>query len=315
MSATGTIGQPPVREPQRSGLVGPSILIGLGLVFLANNLGWLSWGVWETIIRLWPVLLIAVGLDLLVGRRSALWSLLVAALMFAVLGVAIWLSGTWFAGWQPLVSETIAQPLGAASRAEVNIAMGVGTLRVGAQAEPGGLIEGTLSQSERDEARQEFAVRGDTAVYKLHSTRQSAWGQIPWGERPAAIWDLRLNPNVPTELDLATGAGNATIDLSRLQISRLDVATGIGTTAITLPARGNVRAGISGGVGETTIHIPEGVAARVDAATGLGQVRVVGDFERRDRVYTSPGFETAADRVDLQVAGGVGSVTIRYEKD
>jgi hypothetical protein len=46
------------------------ILIGLGVVFLLNNPGILNWSVWDVIFRLWPVLLIAAGLDILIGRRA-----------------------------------------------------------------------------------------------------------------------------------------------------------------------------------------------------------------------------------------------------
>ena len=54
MNATGTITE---RSPRRGGLVGPAILVALGVVFLLNNLGYLGWGVWGTLLRLWPVLL------------------------------------------------------------------------------------------------------------------------------------------------------------------------------------------------------------------------------------------------------------------
>ena len=37
---------------QRGSLVGPVILIGLGVVFLLNNLGVLAWSVWEVILRI-----------------------------------------------------------------------------------------------------------------------------------------------------------------------------------------------------------------------------------------------------------------------
>ena len=48
---------------RRSSLIGPTILIGLGIVFLLNNMGILDWNVWEVIFRLWPVLIIAAGLS------------------------------------------------------------------------------------------------------------------------------------------------------------------------------------------------------------------------------------------------------------
>ena len=75
---------------RRGSLVGPLILIGLGVVFLLNNLGILSWSVWEVIFRLWPILLVAIGLDLLVGRRSTLGSLLALALTLIIL-LRLWM--------------------------------------------------------------------------------------------------------------------------------------------------------------------------------------------------------------------------------
>ncbi len=58
------------RSGSRGSLVGPAVLVGLGIILLLNNFGALPWSVWETIFRLWPVLVIGVGLDLLIGRRS-----------------------------------------------------------------------------------------------------------------------------------------------------------------------------------------------------------------------------------------------------
>ena len=81
-----------MKEKHRRGsLVGPMILIALGVVFLLNNLGILPWSIWEVILRLWPILLIGIGLDLLLGRRSVLGSLLALILTFLILAGALWL--------------------------------------------------------------------------------------------------------------------------------------------------------------------------------------------------------------------------------
>ena len=50
----------------RTGLAAGLALVGLGLVFLAQQLGWLNWLHWQT---LWPLLLILIGVTLLMGRR------------------------------------------------------------------------------------------------------------------------------------------------------------------------------------------------------------------------------------------------------
>ena len=51
-----------VRGQQLGGL----ILIGLGLLFLANAFGWLAWWSWQ---QFWPVVLIVLGLAVLLRRE------------------------------------------------------------------------------------------------------------------------------------------------------------------------------------------------------------------------------------------------------
>jgi hypothetical protein len=311
MNATATMVE---RPPRRGGLVGPAILIGLGIVFLLNNLGVLDWTVWETLLRLWPVLLIAIGLDLMIGRRSALGSLLIVALLFGVMAVTVWASGAWLSGGTRLTSQTISQPLGTATRADVDVRMGAGTLRVDAQAQPAGLIEGTVAQGPRDQVMRDFSVSGDTATFKLYNNSRSAWGLPFTGQEGVQLaWDLRLNPDTPTRLHLDTGAGMAILNLARLRVTDLEVNTGVGQTTLTLPQQGRVQARINGGIGETTVIIPAGMSARIEATTGLGQVSVLGNYQRQDKVYIAPNYATADDRVDLIVKGGIGSITIRQE--
>jgi cell wall-active antibiotic response 4TMS protein YvqF len=307
MDATGTMTE---RPPRRGGLAGPAILIALGVVFLLNNLGYLSWGVWNTLLRLWPLLLIAIGLDLMLGRRSRLGSGLVALLMLAALVAVVWVSGAWLGGGSPLASDSISQPLGAARRGDVDIGMGAGTLNIGALNESDNLVEGLIATGRGERVVRDFAIDGDTATFKL----RSEWA-FPFGDRGGdrIEWNLLLNRNVPLRLHVSTGAGEAALDLARLQITRLDVNTGVGKTTLTLPRQGQVQARLSGGVGEATVIIPAGVAARVEATAGLGQVSVIGSYQREGKVYTSPGYDSAANRVDLVVSGGVGSITVRQE--
>lgn len=54
------------RRHHHNGMAGGVILIGLGIVFLLDNLGLISWD-WA---QLWPVILIVIGVALLLGRLS-----------------------------------------------------------------------------------------------------------------------------------------------------------------------------------------------------------------------------------------------------
>ena len=71
----------------------------------------LDWGVWWTLLRLWPVLLIALGIELLVGRRSAWGSLVAVALIVLVFVAALTLSIARTPALTVAADEHIAQPL------------------------------------------------------------------------------------------------------------------------------------------------------------------------------------------------------------
>lgn len=52
-------------RPKRSQTVIGMILIGLGILFVASNLGWLVWFSWH---NFWPLILIAIGVAILLRR-------------------------------------------------------------------------------------------------------------------------------------------------------------------------------------------------------------------------------------------------------
>src|SRR3990170_3880770 len=132
----------------RGGLVGPILLIGLGLVFLLTNLGMLSTSIWGVLLRIWPVILIAIGIDLLIGRRSLWGRLLALVLILAVLAGGLWIGGVRIGEvqrGQVLQSETVSQPWGKAPHGGASADPAIGVLDIGARA-PGSsnLAEATL---------------------------------------------------------------------------------------------------------------------------------------------------------------------------
>ncbi len=302
---------------RRGSLIGPLILIGLGAIFLLNNLGMVNWDVWQIILRLWPLLLIAIGLDILIGRRSPLGAVVVLVIVILMLVGGVWLvSSQVTTGGQVLNSEDVNQTLQGATAAEVQIAPGVASLRVSntqtmnrADLRPDLLIIGSVSTSRNERVTRDFQVTGNTAHFVLRTQGVPFFPFI--GPSPNPAWNLNLTPTVPLGLQVSAGVGEAQIDLTGLNITSLDLSTGVGRTVVTMPAHGKFQAHISGGIGEVTVRIPSGVAARVHLSAGLGSSDISGVYQRQGDFYVSPGFEAAPDRVDLQVSGGIGKVTVQ----
>jgi hypothetical protein len=89
------------------------------------------------------------------------------------------------------------------------------------------------------------------------------------------------------------------------------VSMGIGRATITLPDEGRFQAKIDSSIGETVVVIPAGMAARIRVDTGLAVSDLPDGYQQRDDVYTSPGYASADDRVDLEIDQAIGKVTIR----
>lgn len=297
-------------QSRRVSLVGPVILIGLGVIFLLNTMGVLAWSVWEVIFRLWPILLIAAGLEIVLNRLTVWGSLLALVLTAAILsGVLLLLSSSIGTG-QVVAGEEVRQALGGATRAEVVIEPGVGSLHVEALPESANLVEGVIHGQRKQRVRRDFAVAGNTATFSLRGEGDTFGPFIGWSDRPS--WDLGLAPEVSLELEVGMGVGRADIDLTGLTVSNLKVSMGVGQTIVTLPDEGRFQVKIEGAIGETVVVIPAGMAARIHVNTGLAARGLPASYQRQDDVYTSPGYASADNRADLEVSQAIGQITVRH---
>lgn len=298
------------------GVVGPLLLVAVGAIFLLGNLGFLGLNAWEVLFRLWPVILIGVGLDLLVGRRSPAWSMAVIVVVVVLIAVGVAVvqgSPSMFRpfGYGERQTETVNQPLGGATRADVDINFGAGAVRLAPLSDSDLLIQGTATSLRGHSLAQSFQLSNGTATYSLGSRGEGSFDPIAGGPGGEGGWDLKLNRNVPMTLRVSGGVGQADMDLTQLHVTDLEARLGVGKTSIALPASGQVRASIDGGVGEVNVSIPQGVAGRVQVQSGIGGVNVPDSYQKQGNMYVSPGYDAAQNRIDLTVKGGIGRVSIQ----
>ncbi len=302
------------KHEHRGGLVWPIILIAAGIVLLLNNLNLLSWEIWGTLWRLWPVLLIAIGLDIIIGRRSFWGSLLVGLLLLGVLAAAIRFglpqigSSTVNAVER---TETIDEALKGGESAAVDISFGTGTLNLAAlPAGSSGLIKGTLDLSRGERLALSHTAAG--SIERLSLKSENSWGAtLNTATNERKTWDLELNRDLPIDLQIDTGVGISTFDLTQMNLTQVQINGGVGEATVKLPQRGRYDVVIDGGVGQITVIIQQGLAARIKVDTGLGNIHVDGDFAQRDDEYVSANYGTAENRADVEINGGIGQIIIR----
>lgn len=303
------------RRHYRGGFVWPIILIGAGIVFLLNNMGRLDWSVWNTLLRLWPVLLIAIGLDILVGRRFPLGSALLGLLLIVVLVLAVQggiPQGVTAASLTVDRTETVSEDLKGNQRATVDIGFRAGRLNIDALTEGSPqLVQGSLALSRNESLNRSYSGSNGTGHLTLESRGSLTVGAEVFGNSGEnKKWNISLSRDIPVDLTIAAGAGQSMLDLTNLNLTSLDVNGGVGQMTVKLPTRGRYSVQIDGGVGQVIIMVPQGLAAQVHVDGGLGGVMAPG-FSKRDNDYTTGSYNTAENRADIEVKGGLGEIVLK----
>lgn len=299
---------PPAKPRKRRGIVGPILLILVGVVFLLNNFGVLPWSVWGTIWQAWPIILILVGLDLLIGRRSWWSTLLMVVVTLLVIGAVVGF-GLLRLPLGQTVTETFSRDVGdtAPERMVVRLEHGVAELFVHASSDASKLVDARLDRGP-DEALQTGQTQEDGTMVVTLKTVSRDGPSLGWLPGTRRRWDIALNRTIPLELDLQAGVGAADLDFSDIQLTRLDVQSGVGAETVTLPDSGDIRVEIQSGVGALTVRVPRALAADVRVEGGLGGVDVPGSYTKEGDTYRSPG--TGGGSLQLTIKGGIGAVDI-----
>lgn len=302
------------RRDHTSPLVVPMVLIAAGVLLLLGRFGGFDWGVVVGLLELWPLLLIALGADIITRGRYRLPIVLTVVALGAIFyyvpgwfpGSAGWLSGA-------RTSEQlhdVAYEIGEASAADVELRHGVGVLNLDAL--PAGsalLVGGEVTTGRREQLVRSYEI--DDGVARLRLAGES--GGPSFGLRGTGReWNLAVSRDLPTDLNVATGVGETELRLRPLTLSTLALDAGVGRVDLTLPERGGYRGEIDAGVGELTIRIPRQVQARLQISSGLGRANLAGEWIRDGDVHATAGYADAAsgDRVTLRVRGGVGRLEV-----
>jgi Domain of unknown function (DUF5668) len=304
---------PPSRRP----LFWPVVLIGIGVVALLFNLGWLTWDEVGRLYRLWPLLLIALGIGIMFrGRLPArvanlFGAVLLVLVVIAVGGAVAAIPGAFTDSTGPVVTTHAAAPAGEVAAPHLSLSAGAAQIAVRGGSTGGDLYRATF-QSPADEKPD---VTLDTATGDLNVNLPGRSG-FHWGtENDHRSVDLILDDQLPWVIGLKTGASQTTLDLSTLKVSSVTVESGASSVNMTLPKpTGTVPISVSGGAMHLTIQRPAGTPIRVTSSGGASSVDVdgqhFGGLFHSGQNFLSPDYSSATDRYDITIESGASSIQI-----
>jgi hypothetical protein len=274
--------------------------------------------------RLWPILLIAIGLAILVGRsRASLAATVAVALVLGTLGGAALASGTTF--WGSITNCTLAPTAGAS------------------QLERTGGFEGSVPTVRLELRCGSVDVRGTTATsWHFQSTHRGAGPSVTATPGRLAIsaaqsgdiredWKVELPAGHVSRIDLTTNAasgtfqldglivdtfattmnaGDLTIDAGTGSIGNLDATVNAGRIRVS-PGSNPLQGSLTVNAGAIDLCVPSDVGLRIDVTE---QLTFVTNLSARGLTKASDGTWVRASAggptVSLRVGGGAAALTL-----
>lgn len=320
------------------GLLGWGVFfIVLGAVPLAVREGLLDAAVVRRAWELWPLVLVGIGLGLILARtRAAVLGGLLVAVTFGAMGGALIATG-FNPGGLGVTSCGFAsadegtpfpdQRGAVADGADVALQMRCGTVTATASDGNGWTLSGASDDGRPPTLRlddgQLVVVAPDRAglgIASAASTWQVTLPRTPVGVLSVSVdagsADVDLAGMTLGVLDSSVNAGEARLDLSGTRgVRTVSASVNAGSLVLLLPVPGEALGGdISVNAGSASICAPDGVALRFRTDESLGSVNF-GDrgLVRNGDTWSTPGYDTAATRIDLALSANLGSITLDPE--
>jgi hypothetical protein len=204
----------------------------------------------------------------------------------------------------PIVHQA-ALDRGSVATATLDVASGAMAVHITVADLPGKLLAVTTPPRSGEEP---LLATGSGGVVNLRLAAATPAGG------PSLV-DVVLDRSVLWRIDLGGGATDETVDMRGGHVGLIELAGGATNETIELPAAAGTEVVRElGGASNVTVAVPTTVATRVDVHGGAGSV-LIGSITHTgiggDQSFQDPAYSTAADRLDLDLRGGVSRVQVK----
>lgn len=292
------------------------LFILVGVLLLLNNIGELDWWVWTDILSLWPLILIAIGLEKIFTNSKVefISYLPILALSAAVLWVA-------FDGFDDDDSNLTRR--GGSYRYTIDMESDIERIQAKFDLDN---IDVSLNNTTsrlfrvRSEAwrmvpKVDFEERSGMAELEVTTQRRRlpSWIRIDkWGRDDD--WDLYLNDQVPISLECFGDESDMTLDCRDLYLEDLIVESEQGDIRIKLGSLADiVKVQLEGSEADFRISVPTGCGLKISGA-GRELNRLMDRLEllESEGYYSSDGYDTLAPKIELELKSDITQISLSY---
>ncbi len=289
--------------------------------------------VWQNVIRLWPLLLIIIGVCVLPINRWIRTGIVAVVVLGGVIGYtcmdgscgssvrhSVIINGDWDdyedesidnqddindAEWD--VVQEFSEPYKKdISMVEVEVQYGAGSLRLGSPTT--NLI---YASNKSRFIHQAFNVRyngANEAEIKFSSEGNNGKNV----KKQDNVFSMSLNTNPVWSFDFKLGACDVNYDFSDYKVSEINLEGGVCDVDLKVGTLyENTRIDVETGVSNITIRVPESAGCRIESDSALSN-RSFDGFEKVSRgVYETSNYGSAAQNVVIELTCAVSNVSIK----
>ena len=308
------------------------ILILLGVLFLGKELNWFNVN-WHEIFRLWPLLLIYLGLVAVLGKSSQTSTVVTIVLLCIAIPTVIVRScsnkvenaigsrnfdfnnsdddddnndndgDTSFKG----TNQKLSEPM------NVNIKSAILEFK-------GGAAEFNIKETSAELAEADATLNfgnislkktGNADSPKVEFSLKGKTNKVDLGDNNHNKVNLKLNSNVIWDMNFEFGAGKADFDLSAYKIKNLSIKTGLTETDVKVGDKvDNLDVKVESGLTDIEFQVPTTAGCRIDIDGGLNDKDFNG-FIQKDGHWETPDYDKAIKKITIKFEGGLQSLKVR----
>jgi hypothetical protein len=286
------------------------------LLLLGNTLGYLSWYIWWDLVKLWPILLIAIGIELIFKNSKMPAVSYLSPLLIVLCFIYVTFDGNVSANNYDdpelrtstyIINESDA---GDIKSLDISLDFSIGDYEF--DVADTGIFYGEFEYYGSDPTF-DFDQDGDEGEIKLKF--KGFKHKFKNLRRKSCHSEVFITDKIPVNLDIDAGVVDMVLDFTKVRISTLDIDSGVSDLMIRLGDRSqHIDASFDTGVSDMIIYIPEGTALRLRKDTGIASVsyKELGLKKISKHLYETPGYETAERTIEIDIDAGIGDIDFEY---